>query len=156
MRKNSQFSPMRIVTDLHLIGLLFPENVADDVDGGVRVCARRFHSPAIAVHGVDHQPLPLSPTITVTFARAMRASWVCGDSSARDFRSLCCCSSHMFRNCFDVPLDDSRRSPLAIPPVLIDVSSHTRTDTGISCTWEKSNRVEVHRKPIGRVLIFRS
>lgn len=147
---------MRIVTDLHLIGLLFPENVADDADGGVRVCARHFHSPAIAVHGVDHQPLPPSPMITVIFARATRASWVCGGFSARDFRSSCCCSSRMSHNCFDVPLDDSRRSPLAIPPALIGVSSRTRTDTGISCTWEKSNRVEAHRKPIGRVLIFRS
>lgn len=129
-----RWTPVRVI----------PEDVADGADDGARVYARRFRSPAIAAgRGAGHRPLPLLPAITATFARATRASWWAGgDFSAREFRLTHRRSSRMYRSYCGVPLDDSRRSPPATPPASTDAFCHTRTSTGISCTWKRKNEVE--------------
>lgn len=118
---------------------VIPEGVADDADDGARVHARRFRSPAIAPRGAGQWPPPPLPAITVTFARVTRASWVGGGSFAPDFRSSDR-SSRTYRSYCVVPLDDSRRSPLAAPPASTVAFSRTRTDTGISYTWKRKKK----------------
>lgn len=135
-----------------------PEGVGDDAGGVTEACARHFRSPAIADHGVGHQPPRPSPTTAVTFARATRANSGCADFFASDHRPSRHRRPRTPRSCFGVLLVDFRRSLPATLPALTVVSSRTRTGTGTSCIWKESKLIDARAKPLERwiVLIFRT
>lgn len=140
--ETERYEKQEFSTDRRLVAVqAIPVGVAGGADGGATACARRFRSPEIAARDVDRRLPPPSPTTAGTFGRATRASLACGDSFAPGSHLPRRRRPRTPRNCFDVPPVDFRRSPPAIPPVSTAASSRTRTDTGISCTCIKTNKI---------------